>query len=60
MFFDVYANWITSDDDNREMDKIAVSLNEINPELTQKRKRMVAGTWNSREIGVKKPLISRA
>lgn len=34
MFFTVYANWISSTDDDREMDKIELSLGQIIPELS--------------------------
>lgn len=35
VFFEVYADWISSDDDGREMDKIESSIKQINPDLTQ-------------------------
>jgi integrase len=34
MFFDVYADWINSDDDDREMAKIEEALSRFSPELT--------------------------
>jgi integrase len=35
MFFNVYADWINGNDNDREMAKIEASLHRVNPELTQ-------------------------
>ncbi len=36
MFFSVYADWINSTENDREMDKIELSLKQVNPTLTLK------------------------
>lgn len=38
MFFTVYAKWISSSDDDREMAKLEEAIGQIIPELTQKEK----------------------
>ena len=38
MFFNVYADWVHGDDDDREMAKIETSLMQIIPGLPPKKK----------------------
>lgn len=38
MFFNVYADWINDNDDQREMDKIEEQIRKVNPDLSLKNK----------------------
>lgn len=56
MFFTVYAKWITSEDDDREMEKTRGCNRRKSPEISQPDSSSAIGV----DSGIKKPLKSEA